>query len=204
MAHISKQGEMMIFRKALLLLVCVATLAGCATPVKPEMEDTANLAPGQGIMVARIAMPYLARNDHLPTTIFVANTFSMNYTLPPDSNNVSAIRERLYSGTPIALHTAETFLVVPLPAGTYSWSGMQIGSYSSYWGAKKKFDIVAGKINYVGDMTLVMGDTGNNQNYRVNLRSYDYHELFLPKIAAAYPKLWGSYPVLVNLTRGSY
>lgn len=92
------RGNVMISRRALLLVVCVAALAGCATSVKPEMEDTANLAPGQGIMVARIAMPYLVRNDHQQTTIFVENTFSMTYTSPPDNSNIPAVREHLYSG----------------------------------------------------------------------------------------------------------
>ncbi|GLQ46515.1 hypothetical protein GCM10007862_15660 [Dyella lipolytica] len=182
----------MTVQRVLLVLLFVAALAGCASD--PQMKDTALLAPGQGVMVARLAIPYLAQSGHLKTTISVA---SLN-----DGSD---------AGTPIELHTAETFLVVPLPAGTYRWKDFHIGSYNDpLGGGPMHFDIVAGKINYVGDITVVMAMDPSYQpgpvsqvgkpRYNVNFRIYDYRRVFLPKIAAAYPQLWGSYPVVVSLT----
>ncbi|MGC1549495.1 MAG: hypothetical protein WA777_13300 [Rhodanobacter sp.] len=183
----------MIVQRALLLLLFVAALAGCASD--PQMKDTTTLAPGQGVMVARLAIPYLAQSGHLKTTISVDSLYGSSD-----------------SGTPIELHTAETFLVIPLPAGTYRWKDFHIGSYNDpLGGGPMHFDIAAGKINYVGDITVVMAmDPSYRQGlpitqvglprYTVNFRIYDYHRVFLPKIATAYPELWGSYPVVVSLT----
>lgn len=179
----------MIVQRAILLLVFVAVLAGCASD--PRMKDTTTLAPGQGVMVARLAIPYLAQSGHLKTTISVASLYDFSD-----------------KGTPIELHTGETFLVVPLPAGTYKWKDFHIGSYNSDFGlGPMHFDIAAGKINYVGDITVVMavdsrptGLPGYMPNYKVDVHVYDFHKIFLPKIAAAYPQLWSSYPVVVSLT----
>jgi hypothetical protein len=173
----------MIFRRALLLLLCVAALAGCATG--PQMKDTGTLPPGQGVMVARIAMPYLATSGHLWTVMTVANQY--------DASD---------SGIQIKLSDAETFLVLPLPAGSYRWKSLQIASYNAEFDPMD-FDIVAGKINYVGDLTLVMEgphENGREIYYKTYFRPYDYHEVFLPRIAAAYPKLWASYPVVVDVS----
>jgi hypothetical protein len=174
----------MTFQKALLILLFIAALAGCA--VEPTMKDTTQLQPGTGVMVARLAVPYLLQKGHLRTTLSVAN-----------------LGDASDSGTPIVLSSAETFVVVPLSAGTYQWKDLHIGSYDSDL-QPKTFDIVAGKINYVGDITLVMDQALAYKNgkptYDVHFRVYDYHQYFLPKIAAAYPKLLGSYPVVVSLT----
>jgi hypothetical protein len=186
----------MIVQRALLLLSFVAVLAGCASD--PQMKDTSTLPPGQGVMVARLAVPYLTQTGHLKTTISVAGLYD-----GPDAD------------IPIELHTAETFLVVPLPAGSYRWNDLKIGSYKSDLGSgPMHFDIAAGKINYVGDLTVVMVVNPNPNiptqgghwapgympSYRVNVRIYDYHNVFLPRIAAAYPQLWATYPVVVSLT----
>jgi hypothetical protein len=173
----------MIFRRALLLLLCVAALAGCATG--PQMKDTGTLPPGQGVMVARIAMPYLANKAHLWTTIAVSNQYD-----PSDS------------GMQIKLSDAETFLVLPMRAGSYRWKSLEIAGYNAEFGPMD-FDIVAGKINYVGDLTLVMEgpyDNGRETYYKAFFRPYDYHDVFLPRIAAAYPKLWANYPVVVDVS----
>lgn len=183
----------MTVQRALLVLLFVVALASCASD--PQMKDTAMLAQGQGVMVARLAIPYLAQSGHLKTTISVA---SLN-----DGSD---------AGTPIELRNAETFLVIPLPAGTYRWKDFHIGSYNDpLGGGPMHFDIAAGKINYVGDITVVMALDPSYQTgapisqvgmprYTVNFRIYDYHKVFLPRIAATYPELWGSHPVVVNLT----
>jgi hypothetical protein len=144
---------------------------------------------GQGVMVARLAIPYLAQPGHLKTTISVANFYD---------NKVA--------GEPIELHNGETFLVLPLPAGTYMWEDFRIGSYKSEWGhAPMHFNIVAGKINYVGDITVQMTQdsrftVGYMPGYRADVHVYDYGNVFLPRIAAAYPQLWANYPVAVSIT----
>ena len=183
----------MTVQRALLVLLFVVALASCASD--PQMKDTAMLAQGQGVMVARLAIPYLAQSGHLKTTISVAS-------LDGGSD----------ADTPIELRTAETFLVIPLPAGTYRWKDFHIGSYNDPLevGGPMHFDIAAGKINYVGDITVVMALDPSYRpgpisqvgmpGYTVNFRTYDYHRVFLPRIAAAYPELWGSHPVVVSLT----
>lgn len=180
----------MIIQRAWLLLLFVAALAGCASA--PQMKDTVLLPPGQGVLVARLAIPYLARPGHLQTTISVAR-----------------LNDGSDAGTPIALNAAETFLVVPLPEGNYQWKDFRVGSYNDpLGGGPMHFHIDPGKINYVGDITIVMAVDTSYQpgtvalfpSYKVAFRIYDYHQVFLPKIAASYPELWSSHPVVVSLT----
>ena len=61
----------MTVQRVLLVLLFVAALAGCASD--PQMKDTVMLAQGKGVLVARLAIPYLAQSGHLKTTISVAS-----------------------------------------------------------------------------------------------------------------------------------
>ena len=72
---------MMIIQRALLLLLLVAAFAGCAS--NPGMKDTATLPPGQGVMVARLAIPYLAQRSHLKTTISSCVISRIDHGIPP-------------------------------------------------------------------------------------------------------------------------
>jgi hypothetical protein len=187
----------MMVQRALLLLSFVAVLAGCASG--PQMKDTNVMPLGQGVMVARLAIPYVAQPGHLKTTISVGHLIDDADVAPP-----------------IELTSGETFIVLPLPAGTYRWKDFHIGSYNAdLGGAPMHFDIEAGKINYVGDITIVMAPRadpnagrpgfagyvpGTMPVYKVSTRVYDYREVFLPKLAAIYPQLWANYPVVVSLT----
>lgn len=190
----------MVFKRVMLLLLFSAAVAGCSMPVKPRMHDTSELAPGMGIMIARIAMPYLLRSNHLATSVQVVSL-----------NSISG------SGQFVALDSAETFIVMPLSAGTYELRSLNIGGYYSRL-SSMEFDISAGKINYVGDLTMVMqvaaasnAEHPDHSYYRkgpayhgglsyvVNTRIYDYHQRFLPDLALQYPILWKNYPVAVSL-----
>ncbi|GFZ92134.1 hypothetical protein [Dyella caseinilytica] len=174
---------MKIFARVLKFVLLIAVLASCTMNVKPNMDDTSQLPDGKGVLVARLAVPYLLKPG-LPTSVALLNI-----------NNGSGVNIRLSS--------AETYLAIPLPAGSYRWNNLSVGSYGAHI-SSKQFEIDAGKINYVGDIILLMEGTNNPRTssiatYRANFKIYDYHKHILPVLAAAYPKLWSNYPVVINL-----
>lgn len=181
---IQSGGNLMTIQRALLLLLCVAALAGCNVPVKTQMTDTATLSPGKGVMVAHLWMPYLGRADHIRTFI----TLASDGALTPNRT--------------FELESPETTLVLPLSAGSYRWKYVSMGNYITAMDVK--FDIEAGKINYIGAISMIMTQTGQYRSgypvYNLNFRTRDNRGIYLDYIATAYPQLSANYPVVVNLT----
>ncbi|GLQ88156.1 hypothetical protein [Dyella flagellata] len=165
----------------LMLLLLFVVLTGCNMPVKPRMKDAPQLAPGKGVLVACIEMPYLLRSNHLPTSLQVVNLSG------------SAI-----SGEFVTLDSAVTLIAIPLSAGTYQLRSLNIGGWYSRL-SPMNFNIAAGKINYVGDLMMVMQAASGGTDYIVHTKIYDYRQYTLPKITTQYPALSSNYPIAVNI-----
>jgi hypothetical protein len=177
----------MVIRRALLLFLAFVMITSCMVPIKPHMKDTARLDSGKGVMVVHLAVPYLQREGHQAICLSVVNV-----------DNGSAVS--------FPITSAEDYIVIPLPTGRYRWRGITIGYYYAAL-SPMMFDIDEGKINYIGDIGLIMDDNriGATGHPKVHyyLRVYDYHRDVMNALAPAYPALLENYPSVVNLTHST-
>jgi hypothetical protein len=169
----------MVFQKSLWLLPLVALLSACG--VRHNMTDTAQIPSTDGVMVARVVVASVANLYHPPVMLSLIDSHST-----------------VVSNAVMTLNDGENYVVLPLHAGQYSWDSITIGRYYMLFKFGLPFNIVAGKINYVGDIELVLDGRGG-ANYA--LRVVDRRRSSLVPMASAYPQLWSTYPVVVNMTR---
>jgi hypothetical protein len=168
--------------RRLWLLPLIMLLASCKSD--PILKDTAALPPDTGIMVANV-MVWSAGN----------------VAYPPVSIKVDKVHG-LSSATTLNLPQRVNLIVIPLPAGVYSWTDLELGTVAggstSY---RMPFTIEAGKINYVGDVLIML-----NNYYRpagmptFNFKIADESRHWLPIVANKYPLLSHTYPTVVHLT----
>jgi hypothetical protein len=164
----STSGVLVIQRLCLLAMVAIH-LPGCATSNLPR--DTARLESQDGVLVTNIV------------------TNAGGYKL--------AIRENhsLISSAVLGISPGANFRVIVLRAGDYSWRGLYAGNSYREFNGKYAFKIVAGAINYIGDMYI---------DFAPNLRqfqiSFEDHRLeALQHFKESYPALAASCPFIVEL-----
>ncbi|GLQ89834.1 hypothetical protein [Dyella flagellata] len=170
------------------LLPLVVLLGGCATD--KNMSDSKQLPPGTGVMVANLRVRSLGGVAYPPVTI---NFDKMH--------GVSTSKI-------IALPARNNLIVMQLPAGDYSWTSVHIGDLSGSTSYRMPFTVEAGKINYVGDVLLLLdsyhlkranGSGIPEPSYNFFIK--DLSASTLPGVASTYPELWRAYPVVTHLTQ---
>jgi hypothetical protein len=60
----------------------------------------------------------------------------------------------LVSSAVLNISSGENFRVITLPAGDYTWRGIYAGNRYREFNGRYAFKIVAGAINYIGDMYI--------------------------------------------------
>lgn len=173
-------------QRYLWLLLLVALLCGCDT--KQNMRDMAQLPSATGVLVA---------------TVRIRSVGAIPY--PPVSIAYNVMRG-LGSTKYVPLAEANTTIVLEMPAGDYYWTGVKVGNLSGSLQLGMPFTIEAGKINYVGDVLLLLDDVHLQKVHGVPMPGYglyvkDQHAYTLSKAAAMYPELWRAYPVVTHLTQ---
>lgn len=168
------------------LLPLVMLLGACAT--HENMRDTAQLPPGTGVMVAKV----LVRSVK-------------NIPYPPVSISIGKL-DGLFDSKIVALDQRDNTVVLQLPAGDYSWTNVSMLDLSGDTRHHMPFTIEAGKINYVGDLLLLLDSTHVMIVHGRELPSYviyikDLHQYTLPEAKPLYPILWKAYPVVTHLTQ---
>lgn len=163
----STSGVLVIKWLCLLAMVAIH-LPGCAT--SNLSRDTARLESQDGVLVTNII------------------TNAGGYKL--------AIRENhsLVSSAVLEISSGANFRVIVLPAGNYSWRGIYAGTDYREFNGKYSFKIVAGAVNYIGDMYI---------DFASSLRqfeiSFEDHRLeALQHFKESYPALAASCPFTVE------
>ncbi|RDS83623.1 hypothetical protein DWU98_04640 [Dyella monticola] len=180
------RGNTMSLR-GLWLLSLVVVLSACATD--KNVTDSAQLPPGTGIMVANVLVRSVGGVAYPPVTI----NFDKMHGLSPSKV--------------VALPLRNNLIVMQLPAGEYSWTSVKIGDLTGSTSYGMPFTIEAGKINYVGDVLLLLDSfhkkvsQGGLAQPTYNIFVKDLSAHTLPVAASTYPELWRAYPVVTHLTQ---
>jgi hypothetical protein len=169
------------------LVLSVLLLSGCAmlATTTPNMTDTPQLSSGEGVMVAHIIQPALDGPRELKDMV----SFK-------DLGSVGIMNSALTLGN-------DNYVVIPLPAGSYQWEGLTNSppfkmSYAHF--GPMSFKIEAGKINYVGDIVILI-TRERDSSFVAFMHVSDMHADTLSILSGDYPKLWAAHPMVVHLTR---
>lgn len=168
------------------LLPLVLLLGACAT--HENMRDTAQLPPGTGVMVAKVLVRSVKNIPYPPVSISIGAAGSM------------------FDSKIIALDQRDNTVVLQLPAGEYSWTNVSMLDLSGDTRHNMPFTIEAGKINYVGDLLLLLDSMHLMIMHGREFPSYviyikDLHRYTLAEASPLYPTLWKTYPVVTHLTQ---
>ena len=156
-------------------------LCGCGIK-RQSIRDTASIPDGSGVMVARI--------------VFVQRNAVGNEPIPA----LTAIKKTNLTVASLIwqLQPGESFSVMTLPAGAYTWRGLYVGGRYSEFRNLMPFEVRAGKINYVGDI-IVSLDWSDLRHYGMRVRNNQTtSESYLHSI---YPQLSAHYPIIASVTQ---
>jgi hypothetical protein len=177
-------------------IVAVITLSGCQPGMHqavvrarlerlatPNMIDTQAIKEGDGVVVARVIL--IARN---------IETNQPNVMLTASRGSVMGFAS---SGFNLMLDPGETHHVILLPAGKYDWVEFWVQGLKSDFHGKLPFEVVAGKVTYIGDITLTI-DGSDPWHYGMHISSE-------PSLAAMYmrsdyPGLMANYAFAAKVT----
>ena len=173
--------------RGLWLLSCVVLLSACASD--KNMSDSAQLPPDTGILVANVLVRSVGGVPYPPVTM----NFDKIHGLSPSKTVPLPLRDNL--------------IVMQVPAGDYSWTSVKIGDLGGSTSYGMPFTIEAGKINYVGDVMLVLDSYHKKVSqggqaeptYQIYVRDLSAHTL--PFVASTYPQMWHAYPAVTHLTQ---
>lgn len=150
-------------RRLLLLAFVAMNLPSCVISNLPK--DTTRLRSHEGILVTNII------------------TNAVGYKL--------AILEKhsFVSSAVLEITSDQNFRVITLPAGDYIWRGIYAGNRYHEFGGEYSFKIVAGAINYIGDMYIEFAPGFN----RFHLELADHNLEARKRFKEVYPALSASY-----------
>ena len=173
-------------RRNLWLLLLVMSISACAT--HQNMRDTAQLAQGTGVMVATVLVRSVNNVPYPHVAISFADVHSVVNTKV------------------VALDAKDNTVVLNVPAGNYSWTNITLMDLTGSFSYRMPFTIEAGKINYVGDILILLDSYHEKEVHGRRMPSYtvfvkDLSSYTLPNAASAYPELWHAYPVVTHLTK---
>ena len=114
-------------------------------------------------------------------------------------------KSAIFLSANLKIDSKENFKVISLSNGAYYWCSML------FWksiiskpivlelGEEMDFNIEAGKINYVGDLNILVNQDGSDVNL-LDIEIMDSTEVVLKKLHNEYPTLMKSYPFVKHLT----
>jgi hypothetical protein len=170
----------MSFRNFLFVAFAAMALCGCGIK-RQSIRDTTSIPEGSGVIVARI--------------IFVQKNAVGDEPVPA----LTAIKKTSLTVASLIwqLQPGESFSVMTLPAGAYTWRGLYVGRRYSEFRNLMPFEVHAGKINYVGDIVVSI-DWSDLTHYGMHVSSDQAtSENYLHN---AYPQLSAHYPITASIT----
>lgn len=148
--------------RCFLLTIVALELSGCATP--NISKDTLKLESAEGILVTNIV------------------TNAGGYKLVISKSNSPHF-------TILNISSGENFRVIALSAGNYTWARLTSGVRRSEFLDRYNFKVVAGMINYIGDMHIEFEP--DVTRFRIAFEGHD-REVW-QRFEESYPGLSASY-----------
>lgn len=166
------------FGVAFLFLWVLTGLAGCVHT--PTAVDGEGLKSNQGLLVLKIRSNVNARLGFLDFTgeSTFGNRFAENMVGPKGF---------------VFAKPEEKYVVIPLDAGDYMWSKIEVYPMFAWLHASNKFKVVPNSITYIGDIRVNIVD--KRFALKVTDREYDMREY----MAATYPAYLKSMPIVKSL-----
>jgi hypothetical protein len=149
----------------------------------PEMADTQAIPEGRGVVVARVILVERNMGSNLPSVLLTSKRDSFMGVAP--------------GGFFLVLDPGETNHIRLLPAGKYNWIEFWVQGLKSDFQGKLPFNVEAGKVTYIGDITLVI-DGNDPWHYGMHISSDP--QSAATYMRSTYPKLMANYPFITNVT----
>lgn len=170
-------------RRQVLTLPLALAASGCASQLRlPDFGADASLAPGTGLLITRIISmdpaPGMAQRPDASLTLIDESNFTMASAILP-------------------IQPGENFRVISLPAGSYTWRGLYLGTFYSEFRGKLPFKVTANTATYIGDVDLQIDWYA--KTYRLAVR--DRSRIAQARYEEQYPRLAKSVPFEVALAR---
>jgi hypothetical protein len=164
-----------------ILLLFLSALAGCSAV--PTAKDGASLKPNQGLLAFKVT----SSADAVLSFVAFSSETSFGsrlaeYTLGP-------------KGT-IQVSSGEKYYMIPLEAGEYMWSRLDVGHRFAPLQAHNRFRVRANSITYVGNFRLVVID--DKFRLSVSDREEDMHK-YIEETYPSYSKSMSFEKVIAEL-----
>jgi len=171
---------MAFFRNSVVAVVIALALCSCGVR-RQSIRDAATIQDGSGVMVARIVLIQQNASAGNPPVELSA--------IKQSSLTVAALVWEAQPG--------ETFAVMTLPAGKYTWRGLYVGRKFSEFRNLLPFEVEPGQVNYVGDIVIAI-DWSNPSRY--GMRVIANQAASESYMRTAYPRLIAHHPLVASLT----
>ncbi|MES3020679.1 MAG: hypothetical protein V4857_03740 [Pseudomonadota bacterium] len=161
------------------VLVALVGLQGCV--FTPKAEDGRELTPKQGLLVLKISSNVDARLGFMD----FKNESSFGIRFAEDLIGPT--------GFVFGKKDEEKYVVIPLDAGDYMWSKIEVYPKYAPLHASNKFTVVANSINYIGDVRIYSQDSS------FSMRVVDREEAMRDYMSSKYPEYLKNMPVVKTL-----
>lgn len=148
----------MVNRRTFLAAIPIS-LAGCAT--SKSVSDGAAVRPNQGILALRLSSN---RSGRLGFTPYGESTFGARF-----AENMFGAKETL-----LFKEDEDRFLIIPVDAGEYMWSKLEMGNQYAWLLESTRFRVRAGQITYIGNLRVFVN--GSKFSVRVADREDEMRE----------------------------
>ena len=176
--------------------LAVITLSGCGPEVRqaairanlerirtPDMADTKAIPEGHGVVLAHVILIDRNMGSNQPSVMLSAKRDSFTGLAP--------------GGFFLVLKPGETNHAIILPAGKYNWIEFWVQGLKSDFHGKLPFEVEAGKVTYIGDITLMI-DGSDPRHYGMRISSNP--PLAAMYMRSTYPELMANYPLVTRMT----
>jgi hypothetical protein len=158
----------------------VLAVSGCAVK-RRNIQDAQAIPDGSGVIVARVVLK------------------EQNVSMRHDDIELTAIKDSnlTVASLIVDVQSGETFRVMTLPAGEYTWRGFYVGTKHSEFRGLLPFEVKPGKVNYIGDIVISINwDDPWHYGMRV-MANPPAAESYMRRV---YPQLTARYPLVASLT----
>lgn len=134
-------------------------LSACA--VTKSAPDGTTLKPNQGVLALRLSSNKTGRFTFVPRE---ESTFAKRWF-----EDLTGGKETL-----VYREDQDQFLVIPVDAGEYMWSKIEMGNQFAWLRESNRFQVKAGQLTYIGNVRVFFND--NKFGIRVTDRSDEMRE----------------------------